>query len=222
MSRAYDSDVTNDTPDGTRAAYDVVAGSYAEMIPDTRYEAHLDLAMVRHFVESLAPRPAAVLDAGCGTGRMISHLSALDGDLVLAGSDLSPSMLEVARSTHPDLELVVGDNADLPFHDGRFDGVLAWYSTIHTPPHRLGPVYDEFHRVLRPGGALLLGYQAGTGERRIDRPYGHDIELTAYLHHTLYVRDALTAAGFAVTAVLDRGPRPTERHAQGFVLAKKQ
>ena len=213
--------MSGETTDLTRTAYDTVAASYAELIPDTRYEAHVDLAMVRHFVESIEVRPAAVLDAGCGTGRMIGHLAGLDSELVIAGSDLSPSMLEVARSSHPGAELAVGDNADLPFDDGRFDGVLAWYSTIHTPPHRLDRVYDEFHRVLRPGGMLLLGYQAGTGERRIDKPYGHDVELTAYLHHTPYVRDVLAAAGFAVTAVLDRGPRSSEKHGQGFVLATR-
>lgn len=221
MSRAYDSGVTNDTSDGTRAAYDAVAGSYAEMIPDTRFEAAVDLAMVRHFVESLSQRPAAVLDAGCGTGRMIGHLLSIDAELDVAGSDLSPSMLAEARATHPGLELVVGDNAELPFDDGRFDGVLAWYSTIHTPPHRLGRVFEEFRRVLRHGGMLLLGYQAGTGDRRIDKPYGHDVELSAYLHHTPYVRDALGSAGFTVTAALDRGPRPTEKHGQGFVLARR-
>ncbi|WP_164861567.1 class I SAM-dependent DNA methyltransferase [Microbacterium sp. CPCC 204701] len=214
--------MSGETTDLTRTAYDTVAVNYAEMVPDTRYEADVDLAMVRHFVESLAPRPAAVLDAGCGTGRMIGFLGSVDSDLVVAGSDLSPSMLEVARSAYPSLELVVADNADLPFDDERFDGVLAWYSTIHTPPHRLGSVLAEFRRVLRRGGMLLLGFQAGTGERRIDKPYGHDVELTAYLHHTPYVRDALGSAGFAVTTVLDRAPRSSEKHEQGFVLATKE
>ena len=213
--------MSGETTDQTRAAYDAVAESYAEMIPDTRYEASVDLAMVRHFVESIAVRPAAVLDAGCGTGRMIRHLLGIDSELVIAGSDLSPSMLEVARSSHPDAELVVGDNADLPFDDERFDGVLAWYSTIHNPPHLLGAVFEEFRRVLRRGGMLLLGFQAGTGDRRIQRPYGHDVELSAYLHHTPYVRDALGAAGFEVTAVLDREPRASEKHGQGFVLATR-
>lgn len=99
--------------------------------------------------------------------------------------------------------------------------MLAWYSTIHTPPHRLGAVYAEFRRVLRPGGLLLLGFQAGTGDRRLDRPYGHDVDLTAYLHHTPYVKDALELAGFSAVAVLDRGPRDGEKHAQGFVLARR-
>jgi ubiquinone/menaquinone biosynthesis C-methylase UbiE len=206
----------------TRGAYDEMAASYAEMIPDTRYEASVDLAMVQHFVDSLRDRPARVLDAGCGTGRMIDHLLALDAGLVVSGSDLSPGMIAEARSRHPERELVAADSASLPFEAERFDGVLAWYSVIHTPPHGLAPVFDEFRRVLRPGGSLLLGYQAGTGQRRLDKPYGHDVDLIAYLHHTPYVRDALARAGFEVVAVLDRSPRPGfETHAQGFVLAKR-
>ena len=205
----------------TRTAYDEVAASYAAMLPDTRYEAAPELAMVQHFVEELASKPATVLDAGCGTGRMISHLLTLNAELVISGSDLSPAMLAEAGSRHPELELVAADNAELPFADERFDGVLAWYSTIHTPPHRLGVVYSEFHRVLRPGGLLLLGFQAGTGQRRLDKPYGHDVDLIAYLHHTPYVRDALRQAGFRVIAVLDREPRTTEKHPQAAVLAER-
>jgi SAM-dependent methyltransferase len=204
----------------TRAGYDVVAESYAEMIPDTRYEAAIDLAMVRHFVDGMPERPASVLDAGCGTGRMITFLTELDGALNVTGSDLSPGMIAQARSQHPDLDVVVAGHTALPFDDDRFDGVLAWYSVIHTPPHELGAVFGEFARVLRPGGVLLLGYQAGTGDRRLDRPYGHDVELTAYLHHTPYVCEVLRARGFVVDAVLDRAARPSEKHAQGFVLAR--
>ena len=207
----------------TRDGYDVVARAYAQLLPDTRYEAAPDLAMVQHFVTGVsasAERPR-VLDAGCGTGRMIGHLAALDPSLDVVGADLSPAMAAQARAAHPGRQIDVADLSDLPHDDASFDGVLAWYSIIHTPPHALAPVLDELGRVLRPGGSLLLGYQAGTGDRRLDRPYGHDVELRAFLHHTPYVRSSLETAGLTVDSTLDRAARPGEPHAQGFVIATR-
>jgi SAM-dependent methyltransferase len=46
-------------------------------------------------------------------------------------------------------------------------GVVAWYSIIHTPPDRLPVVFSEFHRVLRPGGHLLVAFQVG--DERVHR-----------------------------------------------------
>jgi hypothetical protein len=67
---------------------------------------------------------------------------------------------------------------------------------------------------------LLVGFQAGTGERRIAHAYGHDLDLLAYLHEVDGVAASLTRAGFAVHTRLDRSPRREfERSHQGFVLA---
>ena len=130
-------------------------------------------------------------------------------------------MLAVAREAHPTLDLREARLDALPLGDAQFDGVLAWYSLIHTPTADLVAPLRECFRVLRPDGALLLGYQAGTGPRDIDRPYGHDVALRAYLHHTPEVIDALITAGFTLTASLDRAARPGERWPQGFVLAHR-
>ncbi len=82
-------------------------------------------------------------------------------------------------------------------------------------------IFGEVRRVLGPGGVLLVGFQSGTGERRVERAYGHDIALTAILHEPTAIADALTAAGFEVTAVAERAARGSEKHAQGFVLARR-
>ena len=75
--------------------------------------------------------------------------------------------------------------------------------------------------MLRPGGVLLLGYQEGRGERTIKNPYGQPIELTAFLHDSRSVVETLAAAGLSTDTALARAPRRTEKHSQGFVLARK-
>lgn len=68
----------------------------------------------------------------------------------------------------------------------------------------------------------MLGYQVGAGEHHLNRPYGHDVELRAFLHRTDDVVATLTNGGFDLIATLDRGPRTSERHAQGFALARRK
>jgi ubiquinone/menaquinone biosynthesis C-methylase UbiE len=131
------------------------------MLPDTGVEPLIDLAMIAQFVSEVGDSgPPNVLDAGCGAGRMISYLHSLNGGLSVTGLDLSQEMLKQARAAHPEAKLAEGELAALPFADREFDGVLAWYPIIHTPPHELYRIFAQFHRVLRPGGVALLAYQA--------------------------------------------------------------
>jgi predicted methyltransferase MtxX (methanogen marker protein 4) len=67
---------------------------------------------------------------------------------------------------------------------------------------------------------VLLAFQAGSGGRRIVGGYGTDAEVDAVLHDPADVAERLTAAGFAVDAVLVR-TAVRERHDQGFVLATR-
>jgi hypothetical protein len=53
-------------------------------------------------------------------------------------------MLGQARPAHPDVEFVEAGLTDLPFEEGQFDGVFAWYSIIHTPSTELTEVFAEF------------------------------------------------------------------------------
>jgi ubiquinone/menaquinone biosynthesis C-methylase UbiE len=206
---------------GTEAFYDTVAASYAALIPDTSYEAPLDLGLLDHFIASLPDWDAPVLDAGCGAGRMLGYLAAR-GVARVEGVDLSAEMIRQAQVAHPGTPLTVADMSALPFGDGTLRGVLSWYSIIHTSPSDCAVVMEEFSRVLTSGGLLLLAYQAGTGERVIDGAYGHDVTLRAYLHRTGYLTDLLAAKGFELVASADRAPRPQERSPQGFIIGRRR
>ena len=105
------------------------------------------------------PEDGDVLEVGCGPGLLWSSIAPLLPHLRLTLTDLSPGMLDEARSVvEPigSLELVTTkacDAQDLPFPDLSFDVVVANHMLYHVPePARAA---GEFARVLRPDGVLL-------------------------------------------------------------------
>jgi len=205
--------------DSVRAVYDQVADDYADRFRSTGPEQPVELAVLAHFTTLLAGRD--VLDAGCGAGRMLPVLAAAGCRPV--GVDLSPGMVRRARQDHPGFPTAVASTTALPFADGSFDGVLCWYSTIHTPRAGLGTVLTEARRVLRPAGHVLLAFQVGDAVREVGQGYrrlGHDVELHRHDRTPDEVAGALRSAGVAEVARLVRAPAPQERTAQAVLVAR--
>lgn len=204
----------------TRHLYATVAATYADVLPDTSYEAFLEMGLIDHFISQLPDSALPVLDAGCGTGRMLSHLSAR-GVTNLLGVDLSPEMLVFARQAHPNIPLKTGDLRSLPYADDSIGAMLCWYAIIHSPTDEVVDIVAEARRVLSPGGLLLLGFHAGSGERAANRAYGHAVTLRVVLHEPDVIARLVRAAGFTVEATVNRAPVGSERNRQGFVMARR-
>lgn len=204
----------------TRTAYDTVAVDYAALLRDELDRRPLDRAMLATFAELVqADGGGQVADIGCGPGRVTAHLQALG--VTAFGIDLSPQMIAVARQTYPGLRFDEGSMHALDLADGTLDGVVAWYSVIHTPLEHLPSVFAEFHRVLVPGGHLLLAFQVGDGWRRISQAYGHELALDAYSLSPDHVVEQLGQAGFVEIARLLRRPSGMEKLDQAYVLLRK-
>jgi ubiquinone/menaquinone biosynthesis C-methylase UbiE len=97
-----------------------------------------------------------VLDVATGTARQAFAL-ARRGNTV-TGLDLSPDMLAVARSknTYPNVTLVEGDAAALPFEDAGFDVTHIAFALHDMPPAMRPRVLAEMRRVTRPGGTVFV------------------------------------------------------------------
>ncbi len=107
--------------------------------------------------------PGAVLDAGCGTGRVAIELSGRGHDVL--GLDLDPVMLAAARAKAPDLEWVEGDLTDPELDLGRiFDVVvMAGNVLVFVAPGTQGRAIANAARWLEPGGLLVAGYSIDPG-----------------------------------------------------------
>lgn len=206
-------------PPDVRSAYDAAAAAYDDFVPGLPDELPLHLALLGGFAELVAAgRNRAVLDAGCGTGRLVPFLR--QAGLEPVGVDASAGMVATARAANPQEAFAVSDLSGLPFADESFGGVLAWYSLIHTPPEALGMALAETARVLRPGGPFLTGFQVGTGTRTATGYYLGESAITAYLFTTDQVADELGELAFEVLATCTTAPARARRP-QGFVLARR-
>ena len=94
-----------------------------------------------------------VLEVACGAGLGIGLVAAAVA--TMAAGDFSPEVLDNARAAVPeDVALSVFSAEDLPFEDGSFDTILMFEAIYYVP--RPEQFFAEAHRVLRPGGELLL------------------------------------------------------------------
>ncbi|GAB3557497.1 class I SAM-dependent methyltransferase [Arthrobacter alkaliphilus] len=205
----------------TRAAYNTVAADYAGLLRNELDTKPFDRAMLGTFAELVRSSGGrAVADIGCGPGRITAYLNSLG--LAAFGIDLSPEMVAVARRDHPGLQFGIGTMEALEITDGTLDGIVAWYSIIHTPPARLPRVFAEFNRTLLDGGLVLLAFQAGDGPRHLDFAYGHEIDLDAYRLQPERISELLVQAGLVVEAQLLREPDGKyEKTRQAYLLARK-
>lgn len=202
----------------TRAAYDTVAESYADLVRDELDGRHLEHGLLATFADRVSS--GGVLEVGCGTGRITDQLHRLGVDV--AGMDLSPNMIEVARREHPHLRFEVGSMEVMDAGDSTLAGIVAWYSIIHTPPSHLPAVFAELHRVLRPNGPLLLAFQSGDERVRLEHVYGHSVSYDAYRLDPDAVVSMLVDADFEVDVRVHRAPMGYESTSQAFLLARKR
>ncbi|MET8847350.1 class I SAM-dependent methyltransferase [Amycolatopsis sp. NPDC004625] len=200
----------------TATSYDTVAESYAEFVSDALdRQPYLKAALTLFAAQVDGP----VLDAGCGPGHFTAYLASLGVDA--AGIDLSPGMVGLARRAHPELRFEVGSMTDLALPDASVAGVLASWSLIHVPDEAVPVALEQFHRVLRPGGLLAVGYHVGAGTRLKTQGYGgHPMKVNVHLRQPWWLARRVRDAGFRVEAewLLD----PEAEVSQAILFARSQ
>lgn len=143
-------------------------------------------------VETLFPGrdDLRILDAGCGTGAALSYLSAYGA---VTGCDVSPLALHYCRA-RGHRRLGQASVMALPFAQAQFDLVTSFDVLYHRQVGEPVVALREFHRVLRPGGRVLLRLPAYDWLRG-----RHDAVIhTARRFTTDDIGDSLREAGFAV------------------------
>ena len=141
--------------DDVRSYYDEQAATYDSTLASWGYDAPARVAeLLLQSLPNVGP-PQTVLDAGCGTGLAGQALRDAGFGGRLVGVDISSDSIALAVERGIYDELIEGDlQQPLPYHDDGVDGVVCVGVLTYLPD--VATIWDEFCRVTRPGGVIVM------------------------------------------------------------------
>jgi SAM-dependent methyltransferase len=135
-------------------------------------------------------RTKTILDAGCGTGAILSRLGNPDRNV---GIDLATEAISFCQKRGL-ANVQQGDIAALPYAENSFDVVICSSVIYHEWVSNPSAALHELHRVLKPEGLLLLNVPAFRGLHS-----AHDkVVMTARRFRKNEIRSLLSTSGFYV------------------------
>ena len=145
-----------------------------------------------------------VLDAGCGSGRLLPHLLRAVGQTgLVAAADFAFQMVARARKKYaaPNLIFLQADVMRMPLADNFFDRIILLAFFPHLP--QKARALKEFYRLLKPGGKIFIAHTASRNEvnefhGRLDYPLCED-----FLPEEEEMRKIILAANFELIDLVD-------------------
>ena len=204
----------------TRHAYNLAAQKYHDLFHNEMNEKEYDRKLLDSFAARFS-KDSLICDAGCGPSAHIGRYLFEKG-IKIVGVDISEKCVELAQLNNPEMKFECTDIASMPFDDNSFNGLISYYSIINTPKIYVSKVFDEFRRVLKPEGYLLVAVKAGKTEGYIDDLLG----IKTRIYSALFTQEEIVAyfsqAGFLLEFFNKRNPYDFEiSNERIFAIGKK-
>jgi SAM-dependent methyltransferase len=183
-----------------RSGYGEWATTYEQTVEDA-----MDIELLEQLEQVSWSGEAA--DLGCGTGRTGAWLRER-GVEAIDGVDLTPEMLEVARSRGVHRRLVEADVASTGLGSAEYDLVVTSLVDEHLADVR--PLYEEAFRLARPGGTyVLVGFHphfimAAGMPTHFDSRSGEPVAIDTHVHLLSEHTAAALGAGWQLAELKER------------------
>ncbi|GAA1668937.1 class I SAM-dependent methyltransferase [Fodinicola feengrottensis] len=200
---------------GATPQYESIADEFLSHARDGFYNAHYDRPACLRLLAQV--RGLDVLDAACGPGLYAEELVVRGARVI--GFDSSPRMVDLSRQRVPAGDFRVHDLTEplgwLP--DESMDRVL-FALALEYVDDRVA-MLREFHRVLRPDGALVLSRLHPTGDwlrhgggyfdvRVVEETYSGGWKLRYWMAPLERTCEELHQAGFLIERLVEPVPEP--------------
>lgn len=186
------------------ADYDRLADEYVRHVYGELKGKPFDCDFLDRFAADVGD--GRVCEVGCGPGHVTRYLRERGCDVF--GVDISPRMIELARTLNPDIVFRVADLRTLLTTESDLAGVVSFYSLIHLGDAQLRSALHGLRQTLRPGGRLALAVHEGTETRRPEELWGIPVSLDFHFFTHEQITTALQDGHFAIEHITHRAPYP--------------
>jgi SAM-dependent methyltransferase len=127
--------------------------------------------------------PKRILDFGCGCGRTLRWLVDQHGDVEFHGADVDAEAIEWSRRHYPRARFAVTDpQPPLPFSSQFFDVVYCLSVFTHLNEAMQDHWLAELHRILTPGGLLLLTVHGPNAAAQLKAQIAEELAEKGFVH----------------------------------------
>jgi len=203
----------------TRKSFNLAAEKYFELFKDEMKQKEYDRVFLDKFANDFDSK-SVICDVGCGPGHITRYL--FDKGLNVFGIDISERCIQIARRENPKMRFQVMDMARLDIADESVDGIVSFYSIIHTPKRFIHTLFHEFNRVLKKGGKLLIVVKKGDTEGYVYELEGFKTRLYFTNFNEEELKSYLQTCGFELIFLETRQPYEFEISVERiYALGKK-
>ncbi|WET67801.1 class I SAM-dependent methyltransferase [Sphingobacterium sp.] len=123
------------------------------------------------FCSNLKAKGAKILDVGCGPGNITRYLLSKKTDFDILGIDVSPNMIERAKSNNPAADFIVEDCRNISSLKTKFDGVICGFCLPYLSIHECSELIGFCYELLLAGGIIIFLLWKAVLKIRVSRHY---------------------------------------------------
>lgn len=117
------------------------------------------------FCELLLKKRPTILEIGCGPGNITKYLLAKRPDFEILGTDISPNMIELAKTNCPSAKFKVNDSRKIENIKKKFDAIVCGFCMPYLSELDVEKLINNCENLLNENGILYLSFVEGEKDK---------------------------------------------------------